>query len=603
MALLSSIEIIINNNPFRNFQKVVISQNLYGTDRFEIICRYDALEDLDGFLIENSKDFLGYPIVIQTRFLKGEGESDGISFLGYVTEIESSRSAMADSDLVIISGGSKEIILNRKPHNRAFSDKTLDEILKEILADYELRPKVKARNQQRFPYIVQFEESDLAFIRRLSIRYGEWFFFNGSELIFGEIPEEEKTLTIGQNLDNFRYGLRVAPVKFNLTTLEPLSVSVQRYHSGNSSIESNLNTYGKHALNMSKVVYPLEGEDYFEHLNLNEDDYQSGLNSVGELQESADAVNLAHVSGDSTNGTLSAGNYATIDCLKKDGDSKMSYGKYLLTSVRHYFDNTLAYKNNFTAIPAETAIPENTNPYFVRRSSNQLGLVADNRDPENLGRIKISFFWMEDKFTTPWVRVVTPYSNVKSGFYFIPAKDSRILVGFEDGDVEKPYCLGALFDKNVYPDPDWSGNYDEGNAKIHAIRTSKGQTIELHDENGAEKIRIYDTSGNNELELNSADKTINIRTNGDMSISAGGTLKISASNIEIKASGNIDMSADNKLGQNALDINSTATANMKLNANNIKASADVLFEAKGGATAEVSSSGQTTVKGTIVKIN
>ena len=88
-----------------------------------------------------------------------------------------------------------------------------------------------------------------------------------------------------------------------------------------------------------------------------------------------------------------------------------------------------------------------------------------------------------------------------------------------------------------------------------------------------------------------------------MSISAGGTLKISASNIEIKASGNIDMSADNELGQKALDINSTATANMKLNANNIKASADVLFEAKGGATAEVSSSGQTTVKGTIVKIN
>ncbi len=73
MALLSSIEIIINNNPFRNFQKVVISQNLYGTDRFEITCRYDALEDLDGFLIENSKDFLGYPIVIQTRFLKVKG--------------------------------------------------------------------------------------------------------------------------------------------------------------------------------------------------------------------------------------------------------------------------------------------------------------------------------------------------------------------------------------------------------------------------------------------------------------------------------------------------------------------------------------------------
>ena len=155
------------------------------------------MEDLDGFLIEKSKDYLGLPVVIQTKIKAKDDEKDGINFQGYVTEIQSSRSGMSDYDQIVISGGSKEIIMNRKATNKAFIDKTLDEIVQEVLKEYELRTKIKAKNKQRFPYIVQFEESDLEFLKRLSIRYGEWFFFNGSEIIFGEIPVVDRALTLG----------------------------------------------------------------------------------------------------------------------------------------------------------------------------------------------------------------------------------------------------------------------------------------------------------------------------------------------------------------------------------------------------------------------
>lgn len=604
MALLSKINIAINQKPLKSFQQVTINQNLYGIDSFEITCRYDALEDLDGFLVEKSKDFLGFPIVIQTKFMQGTNEKDGLNFLGYVTEIQSSRSAMADRDEVIISGSSKEIILNRKPTNRAFLDNTLDEIVREVLKDYELRPKINARNKTRFPYIVQFEESDLEFLKRLSIRYGEWFFFDGSEMIFGEIPEVERNLTIGNNLNDFRYELRVAPVHFSLYSVDPLTIKdVYKYKSGNSKTESNLNVYGKHALNMSKKVFSLEGKDYYEHLNVDESEYKKGLDTVGEIQESVDAINLTDISGTSTNGFLAAGNYVKVNCPQKDGKGTLNYGKYLLTSVQHVLDNTLTYQNHFSAIPAETDIPENTDPYFVRSSSNQLGMVADNRDPKKLGRIRISFWWMENKYMTPWVKVVTPYTHVNCGIYFVPALNSRVLVGFEDGDVEKPYCLGTLFDENTCPDPEWAGNKDEKNAKIHAIRTQRGQTIEFHDENGAEKIRIYDTDGNNELELDSANKKIKIRTSGSMNISVGGTLKINAGNIEISSDGNITMKSGDKLEQNATDINSEATASLKQKATSIETKADATYKAEGGATAEISSGGQTVVKGGMVMIN
>ncbi len=591
MSILSKINVLINKKPLKSFQHISISENLYGIDQFEITCRYDALEELDGFLIEKSKDYLGLPVVIQTKIQVKDDEKDGINFQGYVTEIQSSRSGMSDSDQIIISGGSKEIIMNRKATNTAFFDKTLEDIVKEVLKGYDLNTKIKPKNKQRFPYIVQFEESDLEFLKRLSIRFGEWFFFNGSEIIFGEIPAVDRVLTIGYNLNNFRYGLKVAPVNFSLHSIDPLKINeVHKYKSGNSKIESNLNLYGKHALKMSKKLYSKESKEYYEHLNVEESEYKKGLDLVGETQEAVDAINLSDISGSSTDGFLSAGNYVKVNCLKQDGKGKMNYGRYLVTSVQHSMDNTLTYYNSFAAIPAETAIPENTDPYFVRTSSNQLGMIADNQDPKKLGRVKVSFWWMESKQMTPWIKIATPYTQKGSGFYFIPAKNSRVLVGFEDDNVEKPYCIGTLYDEDSNPDSAWSGNMDDANAKIHAIRTVSGQTIELHDDSGNEKIRIYDTGGKNEITLDSA--------KGEISIKAENKLTLNAKDVVIKADNGLKIDAGQALEQKGKEVKIDATDGLNINstAGDLKVS--------GTKSAEISSTtGITSVKGMTVKLN
>jgi type VI secretion system secreted protein VgrG len=625
MSLLSKVDISINQKPFRNFQHISIDQNLYGIDRFEIICRYDALEELDGFLIEKSKDFLGLPIVIQTKFLVNDEEKDGMKFLGFVTEIQSSRSSMADQDLVIISGGSKEIIMDRKPTNRAFLDNTLEEIVKEVLKKYELKSKIAPRTKSRFPYIVQFEESDLQFLKRLAIRYGEWCYFDGLDFVFGAIPLDRKsqTLTIGSNLRNFKYEIRANPVKFSLFSVDSLKLDVYRYQSGNSKIEGNLNMYGKHALKMSKTLYTEESRDYYEHLNVNESDYKKGLDQVGETEESANAVNLNDLSGTSTNGFLNAGGEIKVECMKQDGKGKIDYGKYILTSVLHDIDKTLSYENSFSAIPAETSIPENTDPYFVRTSSNQLGMVEDNRDPKKLGRVKISFYWMEGKQSTPWIKVITPYTHKKAGIYFVPAVNTRVLVGFEDGDVEKPYCLGSLYDEDANPDPDWAGNRNDSNAKIHAIRTAAGNTIEFDDSDGGEKIIIYDKGNKNRITLNSAGGKLSVHSNGEAhmtatsmaSISLGGPDKPEESKVSVwlqedslwvtNESGDVFVeSKNNDLGVIAF----SGVISIKGRKIVIEASESLEIKAptvkiEGQATAELSGGATTTIKGGVVKIN
>jgi len=232
-----------------------------------------------------------------------------------------------------------------------------------------------------------------------------------------------------------------------------------------------------------------------------------------------------------------------INSPKEDPRETVGYGRHLITSVQHSFDNLFTYQNSFTAIPAESTLPEYTNPYFIKKTQNQLGLVSDNVDPEKLGRVRVSFWWMEGKQQSQWIKVTTPYTAKNGGFYFVPPINSRVLVGFEGGNVEKPYCIGELFDKDAHPDPAWAGNYNDYNAKIHAIRTRSGHTIEFHDTEGEEKITIYDKGDKNRITLDSA--------NGQLSIHADGKLKFNADKIELKAKSRIDLTSEDVIAIDA----------------------------------------------------
>ena len=534
MNSISKISIEINGKPLKDFNDVDINQNMYGIDNFQISCRFDAIEKTDEFLIEKSKDFLGLPIVIQTKMEVGETEKDCLVFKGYVTEIRGIRSGMSDNDQIVISGGSEEVILLRKPTSRAFTDKTLNEIVKEILKPYPIKSKIKSREKQRLKYVVQYEESDFEFIKRLSIRYGEWFFFNGKEIIFGEIPEVEQKLTIGFDLEEFNYELRVSPVKFNLAAVSPLENKLHKYKSGSSAVTGNMNIYGKHAFKQSKQLFPEEGNDFYDHLNVDDSDYKNALAKVGETDEIKDAINLTDLRGSSTNASLTSGMRVMISSPKEKGTETVGYGRHLITSVQHNFNNLLNYQNSFTAIPAESTMPEYTNPNYIRKSGTEIAIIQDNLDPEKLGRLRVKFCWMEEGQSTPWIRLTTPYVGIDWGFYFVPPKSALVNIDFEGGDVERPYCTGAFFDKQVKPDPEWTGNYREQDASKHVIRTSAGHTLEFEDiTNHSGKIKIYNADDDNYITLDNE--------NGMLSVHANGKLKLSGDKIEINANSEILM--------------------------------------------------------------
>ena len=60
-----------------------------------------------------------------------------------------------------------------------------------------------------------------------------------------------------------------------------------------------------------------------------------------------------------------------------------------------------------------------------------IAIVTNNKDPDNLGRIKIEFPWLSDKDESPWARILTPMAGNDRGMYFLPEINDEVLVAFE----------------------------------------------------------------------------------------------------------------------------------------------------------------------------
>jgi hypothetical protein len=130
---------------------------------------------------------------------------------------------------------------------------------------------------------------------------------------------------------------------------------------------------------------------------------------------------------------------------------------------------------------------------------------------------------------------------------------------------------------------------------IKAIVTKSKLKIELDDES---KIVTIITPAENKVVISDEGKSILLQdqTGNKLELSDAGIVLDSPKDISISAQGKISLDAVGEIG-----ISSQADVNV--DGMNVNHSANVGFVAKGSASAELSASGQTTVKGAMVMIN
>lgn len=169
-----------------------------------------------------------------------------------------------------------------------------------------------------------------------------------------------------------------------------------------------------------------------------------------------------------------------------------------------------------------------------------IGVVTNNQDPNGEGRIKVKYPWRNVEDESFWARMITFMAGGDRGGYFLPEVGDEVLVAFENGDIDHPVILGALWSANMPPPQ----SNDGGQNNLRLIKSRSGHQIILDDTDGSEKITIIDKSESNSIVIDTANNTITIESAQDIQLKAsGGKISLEANELEFKANANAKLEA------------------------------------------------------------
>ena len=287
----------------------------------------------------------------------------------------------------------------------------------------------------------------------------------------------------------------------------------------------------------------------------------------------------------------------TGSIIQIKGVGKKLSGKAFVSSVSHSIDSD---NWNTTVIFGLENNPIHQSPRFSYPSATgqlpgmqgmQLATVKKtDQDPEGIYRVQVELPSSSETPVSVWARMGSFYATGNAGTFFLPEQGDEVILGFFDNDPRYPVILGSLYNgKNASPYTADAKN------DIKAFVTRSKMKLEFNEE---KKIITLVTPGQNTIIISDEGKSVELtdQNKNNIKLSPDGISINSASDINISAKGDINIDAVAK-------INITAKADVGLSGLNINAAAEVGFVGKGNATAELSATGQTTVKGTIVMIN
>jgi type VI secretion system secreted protein VgrG len=401
--------------------------------------------------------------------------------------------------------------LAHRHNQRIFQHQSVPQIIAQVLSDHGMQPDAWrfALNGDYQPrlYCVQFDETDLFFIQRLCEEEGLHFHFqhsrDGHLLVFGDdqsafpCPAAPTPYTQGSGM------VAEAAVidRFNVR-LETRTTHVSRrdYHFQKPTVQ--LEAEAKETRLPALEDYSFPGQ--FTHRD------QGKHRSQRALERHRADYRQGH--GRSDQSLLRSGSFADMS----EHPRADCNGLWLVTRIEHIGRQpqvleesatdlgtddgfTQGYRNHFVATPWDVSFRPALEHRKPRINGNQHAVVTGPPGEEiycdAYGRVKVQLLWDREgqlnEQSSCWLRVATGWAQDQYGSVQIPRVGMEVLVGFTEGDPDKPFVLGCL-PNAVTPVPldlpaeqtrsIWRSQSTPGGGGYNELR--------IEDKQGAEEIAI-----------------------------------------------------------------------------------------------------------------
>jgi type VI secretion system secreted protein VgrG len=399
------------------------------------------------------------------------------------------------------------------------SDMTIPGIIKKVLLDAGIQADYfRFALQRAYPkreYVVQYRESEYDFIARLMEEEGIFYYFEHQEgrhvMVFGDMPSAHQPVSDGLGPDaaedaatvpyRTRSGL-LHEKEYIYELSEKHEVQIGRtlvddydFTRPDKQLRSYLEAGDKTYL--SEADYPGNycdkptGQRYAQQ-RLEAHQWQRRVVKLGVVARSM-------MSG-----------YKFTLC---DHPVEKLNQEYLITQVEHYVRQSSAaqenregesdkqyYEAKAKAIPA-------TVPYRPRRmtekpciSGTQTALVVGPKSEEiytdKYGRVKVQFHWDQagrhDENSSCWIRVCQAAAGGQYGMMFLPRVGQEVVIGFLEGDPDKPVITGRVYNADNMPPYDLPAKKSCSGIKSNSSKGGGGTNeIVFEDSKDCEKFSLH----------------------------------------------------------------------------------------------------------------
>ncbi len=412
-------------------------------------------------------------------------------------------------------------LLSLEQDCRIFQDKTVEEIIKQVLQEggitsdrFDFRLQTKPPKRE---YCVQYRETDLDFISRLLEEEGIFYFFEHQKdkhiLVFGDSTTAYQTIE-GEEEITYNPAPGMVPGR---EFVYQFAFS-QKVFSGKMT-RKDFN-FEKPTLDLTtkeqdKSYQKLEVYDYPGRYG--EENRGKSLTKV-RLEESMTFKEKAE---------------AKSSCVRlipgfkfklTDHERQSLNQEYLLTEVRHEGQQPQAleeladpkekfsYSNQFISIPSSVVFrPRRKTPKPVIKGIQTAVVVGPKGEEiytDKYGRVKVQFHWdregKRDEKSSCWIRVASIFAGGQYGAIFTPRIGQEVIVDFLEGDPDQPLITGRVYNADLMPPYPLPDEKTKSTIKTNSSLGGEGfNEIRFEDKKGEEQIFIH------------AEKDLDIRVKND----------------------------------------------------------------------------------------